>query len=117
MIDPASWEPVRRPDDGELCGHVAFDDGAWHALAVFGEELGRHESRDDAVDHVLADGLASLAERWVLHRGDDEQIVCILEANDRTVTVALDYYAMPGVPTLTLTVDDLLAGRCRLRRT
>ena len=111
-------EEVRRPDDGELCGHVAARDGAGFALVVFGAVLGRHSTREDAVTQVLTEGLASLADRWTLRRGDDdtEEVVCILEANARTVTLALGYYAMPGVPTLTVTASEIAAGEWSMHR-
>ena len=113
-----AMEQVRRTDDDELCGHVDVRDGSWCALTVFGAELGRHDGRDAAVDQVLAEGLASLAERWTLRRGatGEEQVVCIQEANPDTVTVALDYYSLPGVPTLTITTDQLSSGEWDLRR-
>lgn len=110
-------EEVRRPDDDELCGHVERRDGSWLALVVFGGVLGRHTTRDDAVAHVLSDGLASLAERWTFERDDGTtEVVCIQEANAHTVTLALGYYSMPGVPTLTITRRELDAGASTLRR-
>lgn len=111
-------QEVRRPVDNELCGHVAQRDGAWRSLVVFGAELGCHPTREDAVAHVLSEGLASLADRWVLCGGDDvnDEVVCILEANVRAVTVALGYYSMPGVPTTTIPVSEIVAGRRVLHR-
>ena len=110
-------EEVRRPSDSELCGHVALRDGSWFALAVFGAVLGRHSTRDDAIEQVRSEGLISLAERWTLQHADgSDQVVCIQEANERTVTVALDYYSMPGVPTLTITRTELDAGAWVLHR-
>lgn len=110
-------EEVRRLDDGELCGHVEFRDGSWLALVVFGAVLGRHPTRSDAFDQVFSEGLASLAERWTLqHTDDGDQVVCIQEANEQVVTLALDYYSMPGVPTLTITRKELDAGAWTLRR-
>jgi len=111
-------EEVRRPVDGELCGHVRGRDADWEALTVFGFPIGRHPDRDRAVEHVLSDGLAVLAERWTLYDGStgDEQVVCIVEADTRQVTVALDFYALPGVPTLTITHGQLAAGEWVLRR-
>jgi hypothetical protein len=110
-------EPVRRASDGELCGYVDQRDGQWHACTVFGAVLGRHDDRASAVDHVLADGLASLAERWTLRgRDGDEEVVCIQEVDDRAVTVALGYYSMPGVPTLTITMDQIASGEWELYR-
>ncbi|MEP1125574.1 MAG: hypothetical protein ABJH68_16960 [Ilumatobacter sp.] len=110
-------EEIRRADDGELCGYVEFRDGSWSALVVFGAVLGHHSTRDDAVDHVLAEGLASLAERWTLRNsaGSDD-VVCVQEANELCVTLALGYSSMPGVPTLTVTKDELDAGTWSLRR-
>jgi hypothetical protein len=109
-------EEVRRPDDDELCGFVDERDGKWHALTVFAATLGVHDDRDDAVAHVLTEGLASLAERWMLRRDGEEEIVCIQEANPARVTVALGYYSLPGVPTLTITADQLASGELRFSR-
>ena len=111
-------EAVRRADDGELCGYVEQRGGEWHALTVFGAELGRHDVRAGAVDHVLEHGLSSLAERWTLRDGatGEEEIVCIVEANVRSVTVARGWYSMPGVPTLRITTDQLASGEWELRR-
>lgn len=111
-------DPVRRSSDGELCGHVERDGEHWRSLTVFGAELGRHERRDDAVEKVLRDGLASLSDRWLLRHGEDgeDQVVCIVEANADEVTLALDYYAMPGVPRLTIAASDIASGEWRLTR-
>lgn len=111
-------EEVRRPDDGELCGHVEPRDGSWRALVVFGALLGVYDSRQDAVEQVLTEGLAALSERWMLHGDaqDGDQIVCIQEANAHEVTLALDYYAMPGVPTLTISRAELDDGTWTLTR-
>ena len=39
---------------------------------MFGAELGRHHRREDAVEQVLTEGLASLAERWTLRHRDGD---------------------------------------------
>ena len=111
-------EGVRRTSDGELCGHVDERDGHWYALTVFGATLGRHIGRQEAVDHVLTDGLASLGERWTLRHGTsgEEEVVCIQEANAAEVTVARGYYSLPGVPTLTITAAQLASGEWELYR-
>lgn len=110
-------EAIIRPEDGELCGHVAEDGDGWRALTVFGGVLGVHASREVAVDQVRREGLASLAERWTLRSaGGDEEVVCIQEADPESVTVALGYYSMPGVPTVTITAAELAAGTWRLER-
>jgi hypothetical protein len=111
-------EELRRQSDGELCGHVEERGGQWYALTVFGAVLGRHDRREDAAEHVRAEGLASLAERWTLRHRDsgEEEVVCIQEANAGVVTVARGYYSMPGVPTLTITAAQIASGAWELRR-
>ena len=110
-------QEVRRSADGELCGHVEFRDGSWCALVVFGALLGCHSTQEDAVAHVLSEGLASLAERWTLRGADGvDQVVCIQEANEQTVTLALDYYSMPGVPTLRIASSEFAAGTWIMQR-
>ncbi|MEZ5271704.1 MAG: hypothetical protein R2694_05265 [Ilumatobacteraceae bacterium] len=111
-------EAVRRAHDGELCGHVVQQDRTWVAMVVFGAVIGTHDTREAAEAHVLRDGLAVLADRWTLRNlvtGADE-IVCIQEAHPGSVTLALGYYSMPGVPTLTLTADELAGGTWALVR-
>lgn len=84
----------------------------WQSLAVFGAVLGAHPSRAAAEERVLAVGLASLAERW-WYRPEPSaewQIACIQEANPHSVRLALDYYSMPGVPTVTVTQQQLASG-------
>lgn len=117
MVHARGVEEVRRPEDGELCGHVELRDGSWCALVVFGAVLGHHPTRDGAVDQVLTDGLASLAERWTLQDASGwDEVVCVQEANEHTVTLALGYYSMPGVPTLTIARHELDAGTWKLHR-
>lgn len=103
---------IRRADDGELCGHVRLHDGSWQALTVFGGVLGLHPSQEAAKHHVLTTGLSSLAERWHYraHPAAEWQIVCIQEASTDSVRLALDYYSLPGVPTVTLTRAQLDSG-------
>lgn len=110
-------EELRRPSDGELCGHVDRRDGRWCALTVFGAVLGSHDRREHAVEQVLAEGLASLAERWTLRRGEhgEAEVVCIQEANAAGVTVALGYYSMPSVPILTISAEQLAVGEWDMR--
>jgi hypothetical protein len=80
--------------------------------------LGVHDRRDDAERQVLDVGLASLAERWMLIDAatGEEQVVCIQQASPSSVTVALDYYSLPGVPTTTIAARDLASGRWQLQR-
>ncbi len=109
-------EALRRPSDGELCGYVEQRDGQWHALTVFGAVLGSHDQRASAASQVLDEGLASLAERWTLRHGEsgEEELVCIKEVSGDAVTLARGYYSLPGVPTLTITKDQIDAGEWEL---
>ena len=109
---------IRRGEDDELCGYVDADGREWQALTIFGGRLGVHERREDAERQVLDAGLASLAERWTLvdAASEEEQVVCIQEASPAAVTLALDYYSLPGVPTVTLTRGELADGRWQLHR-
>jgi hypothetical protein len=108
-------DEVRR-DDGELCGFVAPSDAGWRSVVVFGATLDEHETEVDARDHVLTRGLAALAERWELvdTASDEREIVCIQQASPDEVTVALGYYSLPGVPSVTIAAADIASGRYRL---
>jgi hypothetical protein len=85
---------------------------------VFGVVIGEHADRDAASAQVLGDGLAALVDRWTLVDGatGDEEVCCIVEARPGEVIVARDYYAMPRVPTLTITAEQLAAGAWKLTR-
>ena len=109
---------VRRVDDNELCGYVDLRGREWRAMTIFGGRLGTHDRREDAERQVLDVGLASLAERWTLTdtASGEEQVVCIQQASPSSVTLALDYYSLPGVPTMTLAQSDLASGRWQLHR-
>jgi len=111
-------EEVRRASDDELCGFVERRDGSWCSIAVFGVVLAHHDSRDLAVGHVLDIGLEVLAQRWTLRSRETgaEEVVCIQEATPGSVTVALGYYSLPGVPTLTITAEQIASGEWELRR-
>ncbi len=105
-------------DDNELCGYVHRHGPEWHAMTIFGARLGTHDRREDAERQVFDVGLASLAERWTLidTASGEEQVVCIQQASPAAVTLALDYYSLPGVPTVTLSRGDLAGGRWQLQR-
>ena len=106
--------PVRRPGDDELVGFIQFDDASaeWQALTVFGGELGRVANPGQARQLVLERGLASLAERWhwFSRRSGAWEVVLPQEARPGSVRVVVGYYALPGVPTVLITADDLAAG-------
>lgn len=102
-------QEIRRESDDELCGFIAEVDGRWNALTIFGAPLARGLDRAGAEDLVLTDGLASLSERWHYRASpkDDWQTVVIIEASPRSVTLALGYYSMPEVETLTLSASQI----------
>ncbi len=106
---------VRR-DDGELCGFVAADGGRWQSLTVFGATLATHDTRAEAEQHVEHTGLSVMADRWTLvdPSTGEEELVSIQQVSPVEVTLALGYYSLPGVPTVTITVDELRSGRRRL---
>jgi hypothetical protein len=106
---------VRR-DDGELCGFVANRGDRWAALTVFGVAVGEWSHEHEARQDVLGRGLALLAERWTLTDATtgESQVACIQHAGPDEVTLALDFYSLPGVPTLTIPSGDLAAGRWTL---
>ena len=110
-------QEVRR-DDGELCGFVTADAGAWRALTIFGGLLGTHASATEARAAVVEQGLASLAERWVLvdAASGEQELVGIREVSPRHVVVGDPWYSLPGEQTRTITVADLESGRWRLER-
>ena len=103
---------IRRPDDGELCGYVQASEATWQSVTVFGATMSDHTSQAEAEAHVLDHGLAVLAEHWWYRpQADDEwQVACIIEARPGEVRLALDYYPMPGVATVTVTRSDLADG-------
>lgn len=101
-------QEVRR-SDGELCGYVSQLEGRWLGLSVFGATLAELPTEDDVRRHVEHCGLVALADRWTLIdvASGEEQVVCIQQTSPVEVTVALDYYSLPGVPTMTISVPDL----------
>jgi hypothetical protein len=108
---------VRR-GDGELCGYVEVTNGRWHALTLFGAVLGEHGDEAAARDHVVSEGLRALADHWTLidPASGDGQPVCIQQVTPVAVTLALGYYSLPGVPTMTIPIDELASGRWILVR-
>lgn len=109
---------VRRETDNELCGWVEHDGRRWRSLTIFGGELGVHTDRDEAVSQVLLEGLSSLSDRWTLidpATGEAEPVL-IQETNTRQVVLVRGHYSLPGVPTTTVSTDDLRSGKLLLCR-
>ena len=103
---------VRRADDNELCGSIREADGSWAACTIFGAVLADGMTQAEATDFVLEHGLAALLEPWafIALPGEEVQVVRIVEANPSMVRLALGFYSLPGVPTVTLTSADLENG-------
>lgn len=104
-------QEIRR-DDGELCGFVRRTDDGWQALTVFHAVLRETDDEASAEACVRADALASLQGHWSYRpaHDDDWQTALVQEARPGAVRLALGYYALPGVPTVTVTAADLDAG-------
>jgi len=96
-------EPVHRPEDGELVGHLAAaaGDGGWTAHAVPGMPLRTLPSRAEAVAFLRSRGLALLAERWEYRPSDggEPRTAWLVEARPGTVVVRFGYE--PASVTLT----------------
>ena len=86
-------EPVHRPEDGELVGHLAVAaGGAWTAHAVPGMPLRTLPTRDEAVAFLRVCGPALLAERWTYTpEGGEPRTAWLVEARPGAVVVRLGY--------------------------
>ncbi len=109
---PASWVPVHRPDDGELVGYLLPAGGRtdgddergdgepqWVPATVFGHPVGPAGDEADARELLHTTGIAVLAERWVLLRGegvDEPTPVEIASVRPGRVVVQTPYYAASG---------------------
>jgi len=78
--------------------------------------LAEHDTEDEARLNVADGALAALADRWTLIDGSSgvEHVVFIQHARPAEVSPALGCYALPGVNTLTIPVEQLTSGRWRL---
>ncbi|MEX5718788.1 hypothetical protein [Geodermatophilus maliterrae] len=88
-------EPVHRPEDGELVGHlaVADRDAGWVAHAVPGTPLRAFPTREEAVSFLRTRGLALLAERWEYRPADggEPRTAWLVEARPGAVVVRFGY--------------------------
>jgi hypothetical protein len=96
-------EPVHRPEDGELVGHLtaAADRDGWLAHAVPGTPLRTFPTRAEAESFLHARGLALLAERWEYRPADggEPRTAWLVEVRPGTVVVRFGYE--PASVTLT----------------
>ena len=103
---------IRRRDDGELLGAIRQVAEGWEALTVFGGVLGLASSAAAARGIVESVGLEALARPW-FHRSRTTgtwRIVRIQEAWPGRARVVEGFYALPGVPTRTISAADLDTG-------
>ena len=95
MTPPPVLEPVHRPEDGELVGHLtaATDRDGWVAHAVPGTPLRTFPARAEAEAFLRTRGLALLAERWDYHPADggEPRTAWLVEARPGTVVVRFGY--------------------------
>jgi hypothetical protein len=99
MTPPPVLEPVHRPEDGELVGHLAAvsaagaGDDRWVAHAVFGAPLRTFAGRDEAEAFLRSRGLALLAERWEYRPagGGEARPTWLVEARPGAVVVRFGY--------------------------
>jgi len=95
MRTPPVLEPVHRPEDGELVGHLtaAPCDGGWRAHAVPGTPLRTFPTREEALSFLRSRGLALLAERWEYHPADggEPRTAWLVEARPGAVVVRFGY--------------------------
>jgi imidazolonepropionase-like amidohydrolase len=81
---PSPEDVVR--EDGEVLGRVVPVAGGWLPTTVFGAALGPVSDRDDAIERVEQEGLASLAETWWARTdGPDWQEAVLMEAQPERV--------------------------------
>ena len=97
MSTPPVLEPVHRPEDGELVGHLAVaDDAGWTAHAVPGIALQDFPTREAAVAFLRERGLALLADRWTYTPETGEpQVAWLVEARPGEVVVRFGYDPAP----------------------
>ncbi|MGY1686420.1 hypothetical protein ACI8AK_12595 [Geodermatophilus sp. SYSU D00867] len=94
MTTTPGLEPVHRPEDGELVGHLTADDGrdGWTAHAVPGMPLRRFPTREQAVAFLRERGLALLADRWTYTPETGEpRTAWLVEARPGAVVVRFGY--------------------------
>ncbi|RZS29523.1 hypothetical protein EV193_1208 [Herbihabitans rhizosphaerae] len=115
VSSPGPQEVIRH-DDGELMGYVHPCDGQWLPTTVFGAPLGTPTSHADAEAHVLAVGLAVLAEKWWFRDGGEWYSCLLQEASPERVRIQVTDYGHPAAEEYrVITGDDLgtLARRPR----
>jgi hypothetical protein len=67
---PAHWQPRHRPDDDELVGYLVPDGDLVVPVTIFGVPLAAASDQDGAEAVLDAEGLACLADQWLLAAPD-----------------------------------------------
>jgi hypothetical protein len=87
-----SLELVTRPEDWERLGYLQkLGSGRWEPLNLLGIPLGEAMSRDDAIELVRAEGLASISRPWWI-RAPMPMVESRLDA--RSVDASVDWRRM-----------------------
>ena len=112
---PTEWQGHRRAVDGELVGYLVPGDGqTWTPVTLVGVPVDGALPRADAERRLDEIGLSTLAERWLMDRGQAEPIaVRIIETNPGTVTVASDDFGADVEIGTVFTLDVPAAGALR----
>lgn len=96
---PSHWQPRHRPDDDELVGYLVPDGDLVVPVTIFGAPLAGSLDQEDATAVLDAEGLACLADRWLLApsgsaSGDTAGAVAVAVAEaapDRLVLRVVDF--------------------------
>lgn len=96
---PAHWQPRYRPDDDELVGYLVPEGDLVIPVTLFGAPLAQASDEFDAAAVLDAEGLACLADQWLLAApgagpGDTNEAVAVAVAEaapDRLVLRVVDF--------------------------
>lgn len=89
---PSPEETAVHRDDGELLGTLQRAGDAWIPRTVFGYALHQAVAHSQAVAYLHTHGLSCLADAWELNEGGTWLNVRIIEANQRSLTLAFADY-------------------------
>jgi hypothetical protein len=63
---PIHWQPRHRPEDNEMVGYLVPDGDLVTPMTIFGAPLAAPSDEADAEAVLDAEGLACLADQWLL---------------------------------------------------
>ena len=72
--------PLHRDDDHELLGFIIDDGNSWQAVTIFGYQISRTETKQQAEDILKEKGLSFLMGIWQYFDTDDRDwFPCVLK--------------------------------------